>query len=154
MKREQILALVVVAFILAACAGQTSTPIPASAPAPVKPTQSKASASTAPTVVPADTQPAAAAATVSFSKDVKPILDNSCANCHGVEQVRKGLDVRTYESLMAGSDNGPVIVAGKSADSFLFEQVANGKMPKRGPKLTPDQLKIISSWIDAGAQNN
>jgi hypothetical protein len=83
-----------------------------------------------------------------------PILANSCNECHGGKQIKEGLDMRTYDSLMAGSFNGAVIVAGNSADSFLVQQVVNGKMPKRGPKLTPGQIKIISDWINAGALNN
>jgi hypothetical protein len=83
-----------------------------------------------------------------------PILTNSCNECHGVKQVKEGLDMQTYESLMAGSFNGPVLVAGNSADSFLVQQVVKGKMPKRGPKLTAEQIQIISDWIDAGALNN
>jgi hypothetical protein len=93
-------------------------------------------------------------ASVSFSKDVMPILSNSCSECHGGKQMKEGLDLRTYESLMTGSFNGTVLVAGNSADSLLVQQLVNGKMPKRGPKLTAAQIKIISEWIDAGAQNN
>ena len=62
--------------------------------------------------------------------------------------------MRTYEGLMAGSFNGPVVTPGNSADSLLVELVTKGKMPKRGTKLTPEQIQIISDWIDAGALNN
>ena len=55
---------------------------------------------------------------------------------------------------MAGSENGPVVTAGDAANSSLAEMVANGKMPKRGPKLTPDQVQLIVDWINQGAQNN
>ena len=49
--------------------------------------------------------------------------------------------MRTYEGLMAGSFNGTVLVAGNSADSLLVQQVIKGKMPKRGPKLTTEQIQ-------------
>jgi len=32
--------------------------------------------------------------------------------------------------------------------------VTSGKMPKSGAKLTPDQIKILSDWVDTGAQDN
>jgi len=83
-----------------------------------------------------------------------PIFENRCNKCHGIDQVKEGLDMRTYETLMAGSKNGAVLVPGNSADSFLIQQVVKGKMPKRGPKLTPEQIKVISDWINAGALNN
>jgi len=55
---------------------------------------------------------------------------------------------------MTGSFNGTVLIPGNSADSLLVQQLINGKMPKRGAKLTPAQINIISNWIDAGASNN
>jgi hypothetical protein len=47
-----------------------------------------------------------------------------------------------------------VILTGNSADSLLVQLVTEGKMPKRGPALSPEQIKTISEWIDAGALNN
>jgi hypothetical protein len=85
---------------------------------------------------------------------VLPILENSCNKCHGVEQIKEGLDMRTYETLMAGSFNGTVITPGNAEDSFLVQQLLDGEMPKRGPKLTHDQIQIIINWINAGALNN
>ena len=79
---------------------------------------------------------------------------NSCNDCHGGRQIKEGLDLRTYEGVMTGSFNGTVLIPGNSADSLLVQQLINGKMPKRGAKLTPAQIKIISDWIDAGASNN
>jgi hypothetical protein len=55
---------------------------------------------------------------------------------------------------MQGSNNGSVIVPGDVAKSFLIEQVVKGKMPKRGPKLLPAQIRAISEWVAAGAPNN
>jgi hypothetical protein len=55
---------------------------------------------------------------------------------------------------MAGSNDGTVIAAGSSAESVLVDLAASGKMPKRGPKLTAEQIQIISDWINAGALNN
>ena len=91
---------------------------------------------------------------VSYANDVRPILESRCGKCHMGDFVSEGLDMNTYESLMAGSQNGPVIVPGEASDSLLIQKLVEGKMPKRGPKLTPDQIQLISSWIDAGAPNN
>lgn len=94
------------------------------------------------------------ASNVSFAKDVMPIFEAACIKCHGVEQIKEGLDMRTYEDIMAGSFNGPVIVPGNAAQSFLVQQLIDGKMPKRGPKLSVEQIQIILEWVDAGALNN
>lgn len=62
--------------------------------------------------------------------------------------------MRTYEALMEGSFNGSVITPGNADDSFLVQQVLDGEMPKRGPKLTTEQIQIIIDWVNAGAINN
>jgi len=97
---------------------------------------------------------AAPSADVSYAKDVRPILESRCATCHMGEFVSEGLDMNTYESLLAGSQNGPVIVPGDAGKSLLIQKVTEGKMPKRGPKLTPVQIQTIIDWINAGAPNN
>ena len=91
---------------------------------------------------------------ISYSKDVRPILESRCSTCHMGEFTSKNLHMETYESLMAGSQNGPVIVAGSARESLLAQKISKGEMPKRGPKLTPEQVQIIIDWINAGAQNN
>jgi hypothetical protein len=70
------------------------------------------------------------------------------------EFTSKNLNMETYESLMTGSQNGPVIVAGSARESLLAQKISKGEMPKRGPKLTPGQIQIIIDWINAGAKDN
>ncbi|HEX5809988.1 MAG TPA: hypothetical protein VFY25_15070, partial [Anaerolineales bacterium] len=60
----------------------------------------------------------------------------------------------THAELMAGSDNGAVIIPGDAANSLLVELVATQKMPKRGPKLTPPQVQLITDWVNQGAPDN
>jgi len=66
----------------------------------------------------------------------------------------ENLNMETYDSLMAGSQNGAVITAGNAKESLLARKILKGEMPKRGPKLTPAQVQIIIDWINAGAPNN
>jgi len=157
MKNKLIISLTLLAVSIIACGGLTTQlqPQPASSTQAVtQPNQVATSSSVAtelPTIESAKDVPAPG---VSFAKDVEPILVNSCNDCHGGRQIKEGLDLRTYEGVMTGSFNGTVLIPGNSADSLLVQQLINGKMPKRGAKLTPAQIKIISNWIDAGASNN
>jgi hypothetical protein len=91
---------------------------------------------------------------ISYTRDVQPILESRCGSCHFGEFTSAELHMDTYESLMAGSENGPVIVPGDPKKSLLVQKISSGKMPKRGPKLTPAQIQIIVDWIDQGAQDN
>jgi hypothetical protein len=77
-----------------------------------------------------------------------------CVKCHGGENTEAGLVLKTYADVMKGSENGPVVTPGKSVDSLLIELISNGKMPKRGPKLLPAEIRVITQWVDAGAPNN
>ena len=65
-----------------------------------------------------------------------------------------GLDLSTRESALKGSENGPVIVAGKPEDSRLYKLVAHLSepgMPFKGPKLPDATIAKIAEWIKAGA---
>lgn len=116
------------------------------------------------TVAPATEVPAAPAATEApaagtaaeplFSKDIKPMLETSCVGCHGGLKTSKGLDLKSYASLMAGSQNGAVVIAGDPDNSKLVQMIVAGKMPKKGDKLTAEQLQLIKDWIKAGAKDN
>ena len=144
--------------LLSACGGQAAPATSEAAPtqAAVQPTD-VSSTEPAPTAAPTNaavTEQAAAPASVSFANDIVPILESRCIQCHGGDQTKKGLDMKTYESLMAGSENGAVISTGDAGNSLLIDQLVQGKMPKKGPKLTPNQVQLITDWINAGAQNN
>lgn len=58
-----------------------------------------------------------------------PILKSRCVNSHDGERVEEGLLLRTYEELMAGSANGPVIVPGDPENSLLVQIIVKQKMP-------------------------
>jgi uncharacterized membrane protein len=101
--------------------------------------------------------------TVSFSKDVFPILKSRCFECHtqgGEGYKASGLNMETYADLMKGTKFGPVIKPHDSLSSTLMILVEGRadpsiKMPhgKREP-LTKDQIQTIGKWIDEGAKNN
>jgi mono/diheme cytochrome c family protein len=111
-----------------------------------------------PTLAPA---PTVDLAKVSFQNDVLPLFQQSCIQCHGGERpdgsgprVEEGLKLLTYEDIMAGSWNGSVIEPGDVAGSYLIEQIATGRMPKDGERLSEAEVEIISAWVAAGAPNN
>ena len=157
---------VLIAGSLTACGGQAAN-TPASSPteavppateAPTNaplPTDTAAPADTAVATEPAAaTEPASQGANVSFTGDILPIIESRCINCHGGQRTEKGLDMNTFDSLMSGSENGPVVTPGDAAHSKFVELVANQKMPKRGPKLTPPQVQLFMDWVNQGAPNN
>src|SRR5258708_28574927 len=86
--------------------------------------------------------------TVSFARDVRPILQASCEPCHGELQM-SGLDVRTRESALKGGDHGAAIVPGNAEQSRLFRRIAGLEQPAipMDGALTPHQISAIKPSI-------
>ncbi|MGB8981175.1 MAG: c-type cytochrome domain-containing protein [Anaerolineales bacterium] len=154
---------VLIAGLLSACgtqpagipvSGATETALPATQVPTDLPTDTAAPTEPAAATEAPATQPAAAGATVSFATDILPIFESRCINCHGGDRTQEGLDLKTHAALMAGSNNGSVVTPGDAANSLLVELVVTQKMPKRGPKLTPPQIELITEWVNQGALDN
>jgi mono/diheme cytochrome c family protein len=107
---------------------------------------------------PAATEAEAAApvdlANVNYQDHVLPIFEQHCAECHGAEDPEEGLELTRYRTALVGSMNGPVIEPGDPDNSYLVELIVKGEMPKRGDPLSPEQIDIITAWIEAGAPEN
>ena len=91
-------------------------------------------------------------ATQDFSQ-VGALFADRCVMCHSGEDAPLGLRLDTLESVLAGSENGPVVVAGDSASPLLqrLRGEAEPQMPLDGPPfLDPDQIALVQDWIMAG----
>ena len=99
---------------------------------------------------PADQRP------VDFDRDVRPILVKHCYACHGPEKQKGGLRLDRKRDALQGGDDGPVIVAGKGAESPLVRLTAGleaGRvMPPTGARLTGEQVGVLRAWVDQGAK--
>ncbi len=84
--------------------------------------------------------PASTNAGITFAKDIAPILKESCVRCHGSQRPKAGLRLDSLEGLMDGTENGPILKAGDSANSLLVKSVSQldpktAMPPKpRGPR--------------------
>src|ERR1043165_4700993 len=104
-------------------------------------------------IAPAFAADAVAKATYS---QVRAIFAQHCLSCHDSNEQEAGLILETHQSLLKGGDDGPVIVPGKAAESLLVQQIEHTKKPfmpppKKGGKLSPQEIAVIRAWIDAGA---
>ena len=99
--------------------------------------------------------PAPANRPVDFVKDIKPLFDASCVQCHAKGKTKGGLSMETRDALLKGGASGPAVVPGKSADSRLVHMVAaldpDNVMPMKGTRWTADQVALVRAWIDQGA---
>ena len=107
-----------------------------------------------------------AGAAVNFEKEILPFLEKKCVQCHKAPFEKDGKTVKPKSGLrfdaawaiQAGSENGAVLVAGKSGESAMFERVTlpsddDDFMPPKdkADPLTPAEVELLKSWIDEGA---
>src|SRR6187401_1172907 len=64
-----------------------------------------------------------AAASFDFDKDVRPLLEQHCVECHGAEKQKGKLRVDARDFLLKGGENGVDVLPGKSAESPLIHAV-------------------------------
>ncbi|MEZ5400736.1 MAG: PSD1 and planctomycete cytochrome C domain-containing protein [Bryobacteraceae bacterium] len=96
---------------------------------------------------------AAAADPVSFSKEVKPILEAQCTKCHGAAMQMAKLDLRSREAALKGGEKGPAILPGQPEESSLYRKVAGIEKPlmPMGGRLTANEVETLRRWIAEGA---
>jgi hypothetical protein len=106
--------------------------------------------------------PAASKKDLTYDKDIKPMLENSCLKCHGPEKPKSKYRVDTREALIKGGESEEAaVVPGKSEKSpfilYIADLVEDMEMPptdKRDkyPPMTKEQIGILRAWIDQGAK--
>jgi mono/diheme cytochrome c family protein len=100
--------------------------------------------------------PPAAERKVDFVKDVQPIFAKSCSQCHGATRQEAAFRLDHKATVLTGGELGRALIPGKSAESLLIHFVAGlrpeGRMPKKGDPLKPEQIGILRAWIDQGAE--
>jgi len=87
-----------------------------------------------------------------FEKDIRPIFQSRCVNCHGGTSPAAGLALTTMSDVLRGGANGPVIIEGRSERSLLIRRVSNLTMPPKGAgqPLSEQEVRAIREWIDRG----
>lgn len=88
-----------------------------------------------------DVLPDCATVPARFNDDVFPLIQNKCATaCHNAFSTNAGGPFTNYSQIKA------------KADLIKF-MVETRQMPQVG-SLTDAEIKQISCWVDAGAENN
>ncbi len=100
--------------------------------------------------------------TISFSAQVKPLLDVHCVECHVPGQAgyeASGLALDSYVGVMKGTKFGAIVIPGDALSSVLTMLVEGRADPAiqmphgRGPLPAADQ-QTIRAWVEQGARDN
>src|SRR5438876_6560253 len=99
--------------------------------------------------------PAPATMQVDFKQHVQPILAAKCHSCHGSKVQQSGLRLDKRQNALRGGDYGPVIMAGKSAESKLILRLVGRdgglQLPPTGA-LSSARLGILRACLDQGGE--
>lgn len=89
----------------------------------------------------------------SYEGAVRGVLQQYCVACHGAGRPSGGLDLSTYEAILAGNDSGEVVVRGEPDDSYLYLVTAHAEepaMPPSGKRIPDADLTTLRRWIELG----
>jgi mono/diheme cytochrome c family protein/uncharacterized membrane protein len=92
-----------------------------------------------------------------YTDIVKPVLQTKCYSCHGPQKQKGGLRVDDSTHLLKGGEDGPVLLAGKPAESDLVKSLLLPREdkkhmpPKEKPQLTNNQIQLLHWWVEQGA---
>ena len=97
----------------------------------------------------------ARAAAIDFEAEIRPLLVARCGDCHGPDTQESSLRLDVRHRAFKGGDFGPVIVAGKAAESELVKRITHADpdyvMPPDEP-LPAEEIALLTRWINAGAE--
>jgi mono/diheme cytochrome c family protein len=114
----------------------TKTPLPTATTAATS-TQESASASTPQTSTGS-----------TWDGQIGPLFAQKCLTCHG-SLASGGLILSTYADAVNGGESGPIFIVGDAANSLVINKFESGQHTYA--QLTPDELALITEWINAGA---
>lgn len=98
--------------------------------------------------------------TVSYNRDIRPILSDKCFACHGFDDKTReaGLRLDVRDAALTEYDTGTPIVPGDPDTSTIINRVTSGKAsrvmppPSTHKTVSADELKLLRQWIKEGAE--
>jgi mono/diheme cytochrome c family protein len=95
---------------------------------------------------------------VDFARDVQPLFEQRCFQCHAGDKPKSGFRLDARKRALRGGNSGDLaIVAGHPEQSRLIQLVsaAGGEgglvMPPKGERLSAAQVATLTKWIADGA---
>ena len=89
--------------------------------------------------------------------NVSHVFEKRCINCHSKHGAAKALRLDSYEGVMAGSEDGAVVLPGHASQSELIRRLqgeSTPRMPFLSTPLPDEEIDLIMRWIDAGLPNS
>lgn len=84
---------------------------------------------------------------ISYSKDIVPIITNSCISCHSALANLGGVNMEGHSEVLKYALDGSFLGSVKHLSEY-------SAMPQSAQKLNDCSISKIESWINAGSLNN
>jgi len=88
---------------------------------------------------------------VSYAADIQPYFDANCVACHAGGTGQEGVNLDSHAAVIAGGDNGDLVVAGDSNQGLLVPKLESGH---QGAPHATTIVRDLKDWIDDGALDN
>ena len=93
---------------------------------------------------------------VDFFKDVQPLIESKCIECHRGPKAKGGLRLDSLvDARKGGKSDGAAITPAKPEESALLARVSSKDsdemMPPKGDRLTAKDVAMLTTWIREGA---
>jgi len=84
---------------------------------------------------------------------VLSLFERKCVTCHGADTQESGLRLDGKQFIALGGEHGPVVRAGKSRESELYQRITSKNADERMPPeseepLSADEIEQIKQWIE------
>ena len=95
---------------------------------------------------------------VSYARQLRPILELKCYECHDEQERESGFEVTSVAAMLKGGEGaGAAVIPGEPEESPLIEYLTGARrprMPKNYRPLSDDQIDLFRRWIAAGARDD
>ena len=88
-----------------------------------------------------------------YEDHVLPVFREKCCSCHNADRKAGGLDLTSYQQMMAGGNSGDVVAGGDPDGSYLWQVVSHESEPTMPPdadRIPDAMLNVVKEWILGG----
>jgi cytochrome c553 len=85
-----------------------------------------------------------------FQEKLRPVLEKNCSTCHSPANASGGLNMASFDALLAGGKHGAAIVPGDAKQSLLLQYIRGERSPKMpmGGTLDAQTVATLATVID------
>jgi hypothetical protein len=96
------------------------------------------------------TSPAASQRPVTFSKDIAPIFQKACGDCHRPDSIAP-MSLMTYDAARPWARSIKQRVQSREMPPWFIDRRIGIQHFKEDPSLGDDEIALIAKWVDSGA---